>query len=262
MKRGFRVPGLLIMLAFSLFPFCHDTAWGNTAAIDTSQLFLQANQAYKERSFKKAADYYEEITAAGIVNGQIFYNLGNAYLKSGKVGKAILNYQKAQMLIPRDEDLKKNYQYARGLTRDSIACRELLSALKNFCFWYSSLSINELVALFLIANFILWGMLTVMIFFRREILTIAVYVLIFLTMVFGVSSGVKIYNYKFNHKGIVVVQEIKVRSGNSIHDTVLFKLHEGTEFSWLQESGGWVKIRLCDQKKGWVQKEVVEKVEL
>jgi tetratricopeptide (TPR) repeat protein len=229
-------------------------------APDTSQMFLQANQAYMAADFRKAAQYYDKIISSGIVNGEVYYNLGNACIKSEDIGKAILNYRKAEMFMPRDEDLRTNLEYASGLTRDRIECRELLSFLKRLCFWYSKLNLNELATLFLIGNFILWAMLSVRIYFKKEILTIALYIIIFLTSVLGVSYGVKIYNLQFNTQGVVLTGEIMVRSGNSINDTVLFKLHEGAEFTWEQKKSGWVKIRLCDGKKGWVQAEVVGKI--
>ena len=61
--------------------------------------------------------------------------------------------------------------------------------------------------------------------------------------------------------GYAVAPEIVVRSGLSRQATALFKLHEGAEFSWIQEDDGWVKIRLCDGKQGWVQRETVDNVE-
>ncbi|MCX5902583.1 MAG: SH3 domain-containing protein [Proteobacteria bacterium] len=48
-------------------------------------------------------------------------------------------------------------------------------------------------------------------------------------------------------------------SRRSRNHTALFQLHEGAEFDWLEESSGWVKIKLRDGKKGWVQKDTVEK---
>jgi tetratricopeptide (TPR) repeat protein len=228
--------------------------------VDISHLFLQANQAYKDSDFSKAAEYYESIISNGIVNGEIFYNLGNAHAKNGKIGKALLNYRKAEMLLPRDEDIQTNLQYTLGLVRDRIECKEFFNFLKSFCFWYSKLNINELVTVFLIVNFIFWIFLTIAIFYKSEIITVTIYIVFFLTLVFGVSSGIKIYNYHFINEGIVAGKEILVRSGNSVNDTVLFKLHEGAEFRWLDEQSEWVKICLCDGKKGWVQQSVVLKI--
>jgi tetratricopeptide (TPR) repeat protein len=260
MKKVFIAAAFFTTLGITFLYYCHALAQEGEQLVDTSQLFLQANQAYKAADFNSAAQFYEKIVSAGTVNGELFYNMGNAYLKSGRVGKAILNYRKAEMHMPRDEDLGANLDYACGFTRDKIECKELLSFIKKFCFWYSKLNTNELAAFFLIVNFVFWTILTLRIFFKGEILAITMYIFIFLTLVLGASFGVKIYNFYLFHSGVVVAKEIMVRSGNSINDTVLFKLHEGTEFTWVQENAGWVKIRLCDGKKGWVQEKVVERI--
>jgi SH3-like domain-containing protein len=68
------------------------------------------------------------------------------------------------------------------------------------------------------------------------------------------------YSFYYSPAGVVTAKEITVRSGGSRNDTALFQLHEGAEFDWLDESSGWVKIKLRDGKKGWVQKDTVDKV--
>lgn len=229
---------------------------------DTAELFLLANQSYKAGDFQAAADYYEKIISTGVKTGDIFYNLGNACFKTGRVGRALVNYRKAELLIPRNEDLQTNLQYALELTTDRIECREFQSFLKSFCFWYSKLSSSELCKLFLIINFIFWILLAVRIFFAGEITAITLYVLMFMTLVLGISFGLKTYNTHVLKSGIVIAKEIMVRSGDGSNDTVLFKLHEGAEFSWTDEHAEWVKIELCDGKKGWVQKATVEKITL
>jgi hypothetical protein len=247
----------IIFLNFSLL-------WANKTFTpdDIPRLFLEANQAYKNGDFQKAVYGYQRIISLGIINGEIFYNLGNAYLKSGDVGKAILNYRKSEMLMPRNEDLQANLEYALGLTRDRIECKEFFSFFGRLCFWHSKLNTKELITVFLALNFFLWALLIIKMYYNREIVSMTMYVCIFFTLVLGISTGVKIYNIHFIHRGIVVAREIMVRSGFSINDTVLFKLHEGTEFTWGKENTGWIKIHLCDGKKGWVLKNLVEKISL
>jgi len=113
---------------------------------------------------------------------------------------------------------------------------------------------------FLIANALFWALLLIRTFYRGESLTIAMYIILFITLVFGISFAAKLYNTRLNPGGVVTAREIMVRAGNSINDTVLFKLHQGAEFTWTDEVEGWVKIKLCDDKKGWAQKESVEKI--
>ncbi len=229
---------------------------------DASHVFLKANQAYKDGDFNKAAGLYEQLLKLGIVNGNIFYNLGNAFLKAGSIGKALVNYRKAELFMPRDEDLLANIQYTLQQTTDKIEGRDPYAFLKTLCFWYSRLSLKELCIVFLAFNVLLWGSAIVRIFYRWEYSGLVLYGLIFFTVLVGASSAIKIYSYYSDCSGVVIAKAITVRSGSSMNDTVLFQLHEGAEFEWLEENEGWVKIQLRDGKKGWVQKETVEKASL
>ena len=238
---------------------CHSRAAGQEAP-DPPHLFVSAGEAYRSGDFASAVRLYEAIVDAGISNGELYYNLGNSFLKNSQVGKAIASYRRAELYMPRDEDLQTNLAYALELTRDRVECRELLPFFKDFCFWYSGLNMNELLAAFLIANAVFWLVVSLRLFAKKEFLTIVFYICLFVTAVLGASAAVKIYNTHAASSGVVIAPEIMVRSGNSVNDTVLFKLHEGAEFEWLQEHAGWIKIRLCDGKKGWVQKQVVEQI--
>jgi hypothetical protein len=42
------------------------------------------------------------------------YNLGNAYARAGKPGLAVLNYERALLLAPDDEDIEANLRYVQG----------------------------------------------------------------------------------------------------------------------------------------------------
>jgi tetratricopeptide (TPR) repeat protein len=229
---------------------------------DVSHIFLKANQAYKDGDFNKAADLYKKLLTLGISNGSMYYNLGNAYLKTGSIGKALASYRKAELFLPRDEDLQANIQYAQQQTTDKIEGREPYAVLKSFCFWYERLSIRELVVVFLVVNALLWGTAILRLFYNWDYLGIVLSILLFFTVLMGISSAIKLYAFYGTAGGVVTIREITVRSGSSINDTALFQLHEGAEFEWVEENEGWVKIQLRDGKKGWVQKETVEKISL
>ncbi len=193
---------IYLFILFTLISlFCVEVhAEEKPEAIDTIQVFLEANEAYVSSDFMAAVSYYENIISSGIINGDIFYNLGNSYLKTGETGKAILNYRKAELFIPRDEDLQANLKFAYGLVLDNIECKELVSFLGDFCFWYSKLNVYELSSFFLLLNFLLWSLLAIRLFYMGEILKIILYLNIFLLLVIGPSAGLKIYRHYFIKK--------------------------------------------------------------
>jgi len=240
-----------------IFIFLCAVAHADDGQTDIATLFVQANQAFKSGDFKAAADGYERLLAAGVFNGELLYNLGNAYLKKGDTGSAILNYRKAELFMPRDADLEANLQFARGQATDTIDCGEGESLLKTVCFWYARLSCRELCFAFLAVNAVFWLLLILKFFMHGELLGISLYITLFLSVLFGGSFGVKLYNIAYISSGVVLANEVMVRSGSSLSDTVLFKLHEGAELMVAEQENEWLKISLCDGKKGWAPKSVI-----
>jgi tetratricopeptide (TPR) repeat protein len=246
--------------AVLLFVMC--SAQAGAVENDTSaENLMQASRAYKEGRYAEAVGYYEQIASAGATSGRLFYNLGNAYMRSGQPGLALLNYRRAELRIPRNEDLHYNIAFARSQARDSIECSGYAEALKDICFWYTRMSTTEIIWTACILNAVFWLLLLIRFFYRREGLSIVLAIVLFLTIVFAASAAVKHYSIVSAPSGVVTVSEISVRSGTSLNDTVLFKLHEAAEFICEEERDTWVLIRLCDGKKGWVQAGLIAKVE-
>ncbi|MDY6863359.1 MAG: SH3 domain-containing protein [Thermodesulfobacteriota bacterium] len=221
-------------------------------------LFLKANKNYKKGAFYDSAKLYEEILHSGIKNGIIYYNLGNCYFKIEKLGKAIRAYRNAQLYLPRDEDLEANINYARQLTKDKIEGKNDFSIIKSLCFWYTLLSLKEVMLVFIFFNFLLWGMLIIKMFKENELINWLSYSCLIFFLIFGITLGVKWYVLNKMSYGIVTEEEILIRAGNSENSTVLFKLHDGTEFIIEGKEGDWYKIKIPDGKRGWVKKDFCE----
>ena len=105
---------------------------------------IRANSLYSDKQYAKSVQAYEALVQDGVRNGYLFYNLGNAYIRMGKTGPAILNYVRAKNLIPRDENLAANLKFAIQQTRDKIEVPSL-GSLNTLFFWVKDFSFNELV---------------------------------------------------------------------------------------------------------------------
>jgi tetratricopeptide (TPR) repeat protein len=215
-----------------------------------SLLFL-ANQAYLEDRYEEAAGHYESIVEAGHLNGHVFFNLGNTYVRLGELGRAILNYKKASVLLPRDGDLKANLQYARSLAKDRI--EEPSPSLWNtLAFWYFGMNLGELLIALVIMNLLFWSSAIFNLYRSSEWAKWSLWLSLLLTLLLGASAGMKARESFRNAGGVLLEDEAPVRAGFSRNDTTLFVLHEGAEFTILDEEQGWWKIAIVDGKKGWL----------
>jgi tetratricopeptide (TPR) repeat protein len=227
-------------------------------APSAEELYLDANRAYKEDRYQEAIDSYLQLIDSGYVNGHLYYNLGNAYLRSGQLGRAILNYNRAQILIPRDADLNFNLSYALDQTQDAISPDP--SYLKQAFFWLEDLNLQELMLGFAVLNGLFWGILLLRLYARPEWTYYVFIVVLIFWLVGGASLGVKWHQYKSDRRAIILTEEIDVLAGPDSNDTVLFKLHEGATVLRVRIEDGWSLIRLSDSKRGWVVSDTIETI--
>src|SRR5262245_3485677 len=79
--------------------------------------FPKANQEYAHGHFKEAIAGYETLVSAHQWNANLFYDLGNAYFRTGDFGRAILNYERALALDAHHPEATANLQIARDEAR-------------------------------------------------------------------------------------------------------------------------------------------------
>ncbi|MFC1895641.1 SH3 domain-containing protein [Thermodesulfobacteriota bacterium] len=220
------------------------------AGDDRLLLFVEANQAYRAGQYAEAAEKFESLVRQSPVGGGVFFNLGNCYFRLDRPGLAMLNYERAHILIPRDPDLDFNLRYVR----DRVVDRAEKHRGAGFLGWLDSLTSDEVFWGVFAVHLLFWCALTLRCWFRSEwsyYLAVALCIVWVLAFVFG---GVKWYGATRDFRAVVVADEISVRAGPDPDDTLLFQLHEGTVVTWEREEDGWFLIRFSEQKRGWTQR--------
>lgn len=84
-----------------------------TLSVFAAGEFEQANRQFKAGDFAGAAATYEKILDADGPRASVYYNLGNSYQNLKQYGPAILAYERARLITPRDPDLLANLALAR-----------------------------------------------------------------------------------------------------------------------------------------------------
>ena len=64
-------------------------------AASAKEVMQTANEFYRNGDYENAIELYEELTYQGYEGVSLFFNLGNSYYRIGKIGYAILNYERA-----------------------------------------------------------------------------------------------------------------------------------------------------------------------
>ncbi|MBF0475750.1 MAG: tetratricopeptide repeat protein [Deltaproteobacteria bacterium] len=220
---------------------------------DPATQFVQANQSAGRGQYAEAAEAYERLISMGYLNGRLFYNLGNCYLKQGHLGRAIVNYDRALIFMPRDADLAFNLKVALDQTKDEPPSPEWITTVSKMAFWYYSLAPGELYALFAGINILLFAVLAVRMWRRAEWIFWSGLVCLFLWLILGVSAGLKAYSLADSGTGVIIVKEATALSGKDEGSTALFKLHDGASVTVEQVDGAWAKVTFSEDKRGWTK---------
>ena len=124
MKRLGLVILLVVMVAGAIGLTAQLTAPRPMTAADRAT-FARANQLVEAGQVAAAVNLYEQLSAQGVVNADLFYNLGQAYAQLGKANQAVAFYAQAAQLAPRDG------QIAERLRQVGVSTRSVLPLTTN-----------------------------------------------------------------------------------------------------------------------------------
>jgi len=182
----------------------------------------------------------------------------NCYFKKGELGKAILNYERAKRLIPRDSDLKSNYTFA--LSRLQYDISETSSWIKKITDLFHFLSLNEMTVL-LSSGFIMLVIFFILRLFVHGLrkYTFAVTACLIIAMIilsFPLAERIRL----LDTEAVVITEHPEVRFEPLDNATTHFILYEGMKITVLQSKKEWARIRRADGKVGWIKSGDIEKI--
>ncbi len=239
------------LLCFAIFCVGLFSFSPQKAMADPGADFINTVQQYKTGKFSEAAKGFESLASGSIKNPYLYYNTGNAYLKAGDLGRAILWYERAKYLLPNDPDLNFNLDYAMGLVKDK---NESSPEIMDILFFWDRLFPARVIqgsAVFFSFVFFAWASIRAIknkkIFSGTGIMLCVIFFLV--TMMAMVQYQQK----AFRPNAVIVQDEVSVRSGITDTSTKLFSLHAGTKVSVEEERQGYLKIRFSKDRVGWVK---------
>jgi len=226
------------------------------AKADSNSIMQTANEYYKNNRYQLAIEEYNKLLLDGFEGTSLYYNLGNAHYRLGKVGYAILYYEKALKLSPNDEDVKHNLALAKLNLKDKV---DTLPPFFIFNLWEGLLAVFSVTGWTIIVYviFILVLMVFVVYFFSRSVTEqrISFFTGIGLTVILLLTVALLIVkmNKEFNTKdGIIIETSVIVKSSPDYSSKDSFQIHEGLKVRIEDNVDDWVKIRLDDGKIGWI----------
>jgi len=221
-------------------------------ADDPIAAFYRGNALYAEGRFADAAAAYESALAGGQESAALYYNLGNAYMKDGRPGPAVLNYERARRLAPADVDVRTNLAFA--LEGQQLAPAEspwwklalpLAERAGSGALAAAAVALYALV-LAALAVRLLWPA-------ARTPATRAALVAAALLLFAGANLGYRVAVYDLAEDAVVTAAgETPVRFEPSDDGTAHFTVVEGTLLHVLETRDGWLQVARGDGRRGWI----------
>lgn len=227
---------------------------GNIFAADVAADFSSANKLYAKGKFADAAAAYEQVLQTGVQSPAILFNTGNAEFKAGHLGKGIAAYRQAELLAPRDAELRANLAFVRNQVQGATLHE---SRWQN---WIGSLTLNEGALLTATFFWLMFGLLT-----ARQIrpalaskLQSATRWAVVLTVCSGAVLALQAANHFNSSVAVVTGAETTARSGPFDDAQSAFTAHDGAELRVLDHHDDWVQVANGAGKIGWLNKKQVE----
>ncbi|MFQ5398349.1 MAG: tetratricopeptide repeat protein [Anaerolineae bacterium] len=228
----------------------------------TTETLLLGNQLYEDGRFAEAAQTYQQLVDGGLRNATLYYNLGNAYFKQGDVGRAILNYERAARLAPRDADVRANLVLARTHAVDKYDTASASAVNRLVELARTWLTLNETAVLALSLWLFLGGLLLAYRHSgrgrRREGLQYMLILTALLLAGLALSLGGRLYLERVRPQAVILAEEINVMSGPGEQYITEFTLHSGAEVAVLETRGNWARLSLPGgELQGWAPEETL-----
>ncbi|HEY4284715.1 MAG TPA: tetratricopeptide repeat protein [Chthoniobacterales bacterium] len=218
--------------------------------------FARANDEFAKKQFQEAIRDYESLVQAKQWSAPLFYNLGNAYFRAGDFGRAILNYERALALDPRQPETAANVALAREESRGLELQQSRFDAALNRL-TTSPLIISATIALWITV----FGIVVLMLSRRRSAILL---VLVLLSCLIAATCAAVAYRLETSRRTVAVVtgKNVQARLATADNASSVLQLPPGSEVRVLSHRGDWVYAALPNNLRGWIPTASVEPVRL
>ncbi len=224
----------------------------HTLAADNSSGFDAANKLYEQGKFSEAATAYQQLVQSGTTSSALYYNMGNAFFKSGQIGHAVAAYRDAEQIAPRDPEVRANLQFVRGKVQGPSLAPTGAER------WLANLTINEWAAF---AAILLWLWLGLLILIqvrpnlKRPLQTVLWIGGVALLTVCGCLTAA--WSNASAKTAIVVASDAVVHNGPLEEAPGAITVHDGAELTVLDTKNDWLQVRLDSTRTGWLKRDQV-----
>ena len=218
--------------------------------------FAKANEAYAHGRYQEAIKGYGDLVAAKQWSAPLFYNLGNAYFRTGDFAHAILDYERALALEPQHPEAAANLAVARDEARALELQKHPFERL--FTIVPTTQITIAAMATFWVAVFaIMAAALTQR--RRRGLVAISIAAV---TVFAGATAWLVAADRASRTRAIITRTGVEARVATADTASSVLALPPGSEIRIVSERGDWIYAELPNNLRGWIPADSTETVRL
>jgi len=228
------------------------------ARAEAGATFNKANADFAAGHFPAAIAGYESLVRSRQWNPALFYDLGNAYFRTGDFGRAILNYERALALDPRQPEARANLQLARDQSR-------AIELVPGWTETHLDFLTRDQFAWLAAAAF--WGAAAIFVglYFAQRRAIVWIFALVLLGTI-AAGAAFVVYQLEAGTSGralaIVTKKNIQARLATAESAGTVLVLPPGSEVKILSTRGDWSYAALPNDLRGWIPAQSAERVRL
>ena len=214
------------------------------------------------RLYRQALNGFDTLIREGVKNGHLYYDAANAHVRLGEIGRAIADYRRALRLLPGDQDVLRNLEFARSLCEIQIPPTPENAILHTILFWHFDTSRHSRIRVAVAAYTLFWLLLIARLFLRRRsvVLGWTAAAVVVVALACGLSAGWDTWALSHHREGVVITDGAVLRKGNGegYQPQLQRPLPQGVELQILEgrkdvENHLWYHVELRDGKDGWLR---------
>lgn len=236
----------------------------------------QTDSAESSEGFAAAAAKYQLIVDSSVRSSRLFINLGNAYLQSGELGRAIVNYERARQLTPFDKQVLINLSYAQAqisaVDSDSssrtdqgdgdawqAALKKIRAANDALTGFAGPVAMIWILA---VSSILFWCLMI----FRTVGLRFPVWRI---ATPIGLLLGLALLSVVLTKtgnpdgsSGIVVAQRLELHSGDGVQFPTTYSIEsaQGLPVTLRSQRGNWMQVETSNGRIGWTESDSIERI--
>jgi len=181
------------------------------------------------------------------------YNLGNAYMRQGKPGMAVLNYERANLLSPNDPDIDANLSYVRASSHLPAQPRSTFERLARIASPFATFWLGVFGLLIVGASALAAQLSSQHPWLRRAALLLGISMI-------SLTACNALALWPLLHEGVVITGGTSVRVSPVPMGDSLFSLPEAETVRITAQHEGFFLVQTRAGRTGWVSRSNVAPV--